>query len=123
MKQAGIERSTTLDLAWEEAWERVVGDFAAWFGDGALLDPRLGGEVVSGSRVGRVTTYEPGHRIGWEWSMDGDPGWTAVDITLQGERDRTVVTVTETLHEWEHEHHAARGMGRSGASGVLAVAG
>lgn len=85
----------------------MVDDFGRWFGDDATLDARPGGRVNSGTRVGHVTLFEEGRALGWEWSRDGDPGWTEVRIGLEGRGDRTRVTVVEVLHEWEHERYSA----------------
>jgi uncharacterized protein YndB with AHSA1/START domain len=122
MEQARIERQATLSLGPDAAWSRVVGRFAEWFGPDASLDPRPGGEVSSDGRVGHVTSLVSPHRITWEWSRDGDPGWAEVEITLTGIIAGTRVEVVEILHAWEQEQYEARASDRPGPFGVLAVA-
>ncbi|HVR33929.1 MAG TPA: hypothetical protein VMS74_14630 [Acidimicrobiia bacterium] len=58
--------------------------------------------MTSEGRVGHVTIFEEARVIGWEWSRDGDPGWTEVVMSLDASGDSTHVTVVERLHEWEH---------------------
>ncbi len=123
MEQARIERTAVLPTDANGAWKRVVDGFAHWFGPDASLEPRLGGPVSCGGRVGHVTTLEELSRICWEWSRDGDPGWTAVEIAFVEDGDRTQVEIVETLHAWEHEQYEATGVSKPGPFGVLAVAG
>lgn len=120
MEQARIERRTTLGIDRGTAWQRVVEDFGGWFGPDATLEPEVGGHVVSGDRVGTVTQLDVGVSIGWEWSLDGDPGWTTVRIDLLPAQGGTEVVVTETLHAWEHETFGAIDGGGPGPFGVIA---
>ena len=121
MERARIERRTTIARGRVSAWSRVVDDFGQWFGPDATLDARLGGRVTSGDRVGHVTLLEPQRSIRWEWSLDGDPGWTEVRIDLEPNGETTDIVVTETLHDWEHEQYdAIDGGGPIGPFGVLA---
>lgn len=121
MERARIERRVELRLPREAAWKRVVHRFSDWFGPDATLDPRPGGRVVSGGRTGHVTGFEAGRRIGWEWSADGDPGWTSVDIELESTDAGTDVVVTEALHDWEHEGYDAIDAHGSGPRGVVGI--
>lgn len=121
MEQARIERRTTLALDLDDTWRRLVDDFGDWFGTDASLDPTEGGVVESGGRRGHVTVLEPARALAWEWSRDGDPGWTEVRIDLDESSGRTEVVVTETLHEWEQETYGAIDGGGPGAFGVLAM--
>ena len=102
MEQARVERTATVPKPVPEAWRRITSGFARWFGAGSMLEPRLGGQVTSEGRVGHVTIFEEASVIGWEWSRDGDPGWTEVVMSLDPSGEATSVTVVETLHEWEH---------------------
>jgi hypothetical protein len=121
MEQARIERRTTLAVAPRSVWSRLVNRFGDWFDPDATLEARLGGRVSSGGRAGHVTTFDEGRRIGWEWSRDGDPGWTEVEISLYPLGDGTSVEVVEILYEWEQERFESMAVERIGPSGVVAV--
>lgn len=111
MEQARIERSIVLGLPADDTWDRVVRGFSEWFGAGATLEPRPGGRVTSGAKVGHVTAYREGALLRWEWSQDGDPGWTETEISLHPHGEDTEVRVVEVLHEWEHVTYHAVGAG------------
>lgn len=116
MEQARIEQATMLRLSPSAAWSRVVDEFARWFGDGASLEPHPGGRVTSGERTGHLTSYVDGSRLQWEWSLDGDPGWTEVEISLHEVTDGTEIRIVEVLHEWEQVTYEALGASEGGGS-------
>ena len=113
MEQARIERTVVLDLPAHEAWLRVVCGFSDWFGDEATLEPRPGGRVASGAARGHVTAYREDSTLRWEWSADGDPGWTEIEISLHPADRGTEVRVVEVLHEWEQVTYRSLGVGSS----------
>lgn len=116
MEQARIEQSTTLPLSPPDAWSRVVDEFSRWFGDDASLEPRPGGRVTSGDRTGHVTSYVHAGKLRWEWSLDGDPGWTEVEISLHEVTNGTEIRIVEVLHEWEQTTYEALGTPHGGGS-------
>lgn len=120
MEQARVERRVAVEQDPAEAWERIVDGFSAWFGPDSHLDPRPGGEVTSSGRRGHVTEVEPGVGLAWEWSADGDPGWSEVRVTLHPAERGTIVEAVEILHEWEQARYEALGVERPGPFGVLA---
>jgi hypothetical protein len=113
MEQARIERSIVLDLPANDAWVRIVFGFSDWFGAGATLEPRPGGRVTSGAKTGHLTDYREEALLRWEWSADGDPGWTQIEISLHPAGGATEVRVVEVLHEWEQVTYHAVGIGSS----------
>lgn len=116
MEQARIEQSTVLPLSRSDAWSRVVDEFSRWFGDDASLEPRPGGRVTSGDRTGHLTSYLDRSELRWEWSLDGDPGWTEVEISLHEVGDGTEIRIVEVLHEWEQVTYESLGVSRGGGS-------
>jgi uncharacterized protein YndB with AHSA1/START domain len=120
MEQARVERRVAMAVAPCAAWERLVDGFAAWFGPDSHLDAVPGGSVSSAGRRGHVTEVEPHAALAWEWSADGDPGWTEVRIRLYPTDAGTIVEAVEILHEWEQARYEAIGMERPGPFGVLA---
>ena len=121
MEQARIERSIVLDLPAREAWARIVHGFSEWFGQGATLDPRPGGRVTSGPKRGHLTEYRKESLLRWEWSADGDPGWTEIEISLHPRDGATEVRVAEVLNEWEQVTYRAMGADSSRTDADLVV--
>jgi hypothetical protein len=113
MEQARIERSVVLALAADDAWRRIVFGFSDWFGREATLEPRTGGRVTNEAKTGHVTTYREGSLLRWEWSADGDPGWTEIEISLHPADRGTEVRVVEVLQEWEQVTYPSVGVGSS----------
>ncbi|HSJ28856.1 MAG TPA: SRPBCC domain-containing protein [Acidimicrobiia bacterium] len=123
MERARVERRVMVESPAAEAWDRIVFGFEAWFGPDSRLEPRPGGRVSSPGRAGHVTHIEPSRRLAWEWSGDGDPGWTEVEILLHPTEGGTIVEAVEILHEWEQVRFEAIGVERPGPFGVLAGVG
>ena len=84
-------------------WGRLLTEPRRWLGAGATFEPRTGGRIAADGSVGIVRRIEPLLAIEWEWSADGDPGWSIVELTLDDTADGVVVTVVETLMHWEFE--------------------
>lgn len=122
MEQARIERSVVIDAPPAHAWSRIVDGFSDWFGDDASLTAHLGGRVTSGGREGRVTRFDEESSLRWEWSRDGDPGWTEVEITIRPVGAGTEISVVEVLHAWEQVTYGAQRTSDAGAESPLALA-
>lgn len=114
MEQAVVETRIQLGVGRLLAWDHLVrpGSLVA------TIEPALGGRVADDGRVGFVREWEPGSLLAWEWSRDGDPGWSIVTVELVANDEGTLVTVRETLHAWEFEYYGApsHDLGRSGRS-------
>lgn len=93
-------------------WERLLSEPRRWLGEGATFEPRVGGRIAADASVGIVRRIEPLRAIEWEWSADGDPGWSIVELTLDDTADDVIVTVVETLMHWEFETFPAVGATR-----------
>ena len=79
--------------------------FVEWMGRGAELDPKPGGIFrldVDGQHIasGRYLEVDPPHRVvmtwGWEGSADVGPGSTTVEITLEPDREGTLLRLRHT---------------------------
>jgi uncharacterized protein YndB with AHSA1/START domain len=89
----------------------------SWFGVSALLDPRPGGtfRVAANGRdvvVGEYVVVDPPHRVVFTWGFDGAnpfvaPGSTRVEVTLVGDGDGTLLTLSHHgLADGAREPHA-----------------
>jgi uncharacterized protein YndB with AHSA1/START domain len=101
-------------------WGRLVGEPESWLGAGAVLDAVPGGRVGLDGHRGIVRTVDPGRYLSWEWSADGDPGWSVVEVSISLENGATVVEVTEHLMAWEMESFPAQDAGGWGGAPVTA---
>ena len=92
--------------------------FVEWMGRGAELDPKPGGVFrldVDGEHIasGRYLEVDPPHRVvmswGWEGSADVGPGSTTVEITLEPDREGTLLRLRHTglPTEAERANHLA----------------
>jgi uncharacterized protein YndB with AHSA1/START domain len=84
-------------------WERLLTEPRRWLGADATFEPRTGGRIAADGSVGIVRRIEPMRTIEWEWSADGDPGWSIVELSLDHSSEGVTVTVIETLMNWEFE--------------------
>jgi len=74
-----IERMLEFEAPVERVWKAIAdpSEIAQWFGDGAELDLRPGGDgTFSWDKHGRfavrVELVEPPNRISWRWAKDPD---------------------------------------------------
>lgn len=105
-EQPSVEVSVDITADLERVWAALVtdGGLGPWMGDGATLDPRIGGSLWfpdpagGAQRHGKVTELTHGERLQYVW-------WTAerpterstVTITLAPVEHATRVTVVESL--------------------------
>ncbi|MGF1666998.1 MAG: SRPBCC domain-containing protein [Acidimicrobiia bacterium] len=101
-------------------WSRLVGEPESWLGAGALLDAVPGGRVSFDGHRGIVRRVDPGRHLSWEWSADGDPGWSVVEVSITVEHGSTMVDVIELLMAWEFESFPAQDAGGPGGAPVPA---
>ncbi len=106
----------------EVVWSRLVGEPESWLGAGAVLDAVPGGVVSLDGHRGVVRSVDPGRHLSWEWSADGDPGWSLVELSITVESGSTVVEVSEHLMAWELESFPAQDAGGWGGAPVAAGA-
>jgi uncharacterized protein YndB with AHSA1/START domain len=94
------------------------GRFTRWMGVGAELDPRPGGRYridVDGEHVatGEYREVEPPRRLvmtwGWEGNPSVPPGSTTVEITLEADRDGTLLRLRHLGLPNEDERRIHRG--------------
>lgn len=100
-----VTETTTVDAPPEEVWEALTDPdgVEAWLGDGAVLDPRVGGRIEGPDpesgvpRTGTVEEVEPARRLGYTWRpLPPDTGVPASKVTVEliptGAGTRLVVT-------------------------------
>ncbi|MDH4118948.1 MAG: SRPBCC domain-containing protein [Acidimicrobiia bacterium] len=102
----------TLALSRAEAWAAVT--VPDWLGVDAILEPRIGGRVAVAGRTGIVTEVVSAQLLCWEWSGDGDPGWSTVQVRLTSRGAGTSIEIIEVLHGWEQEIYPAQGHASGG---------
>jgi uncharacterized protein YndB with AHSA1/START domain len=74
-----IEKRLEFDASPERVWQAIAdpAEIAQWFGDGAELDLRPGGDgrfiwEKHGSFAVRVVLVEPPRRLSWRWARNPD---------------------------------------------------
>ncbi|MFV8311196.1 SRPBCC domain-containing protein [Mycobacteroides chelonae] len=110
------------------AFEVFVNDIGMWWRPNTLfrftrqrpgtlaIEPALGGRFVESYpdgtefEIGRVTTWEPGSRLGFTWRQDSFTGdqMTTVEVRFEPVGDETRVTVEHLGWESVPQDHVAR---------------
>jgi len=102
-----IERTLELAHAPEKVWAAITTaeGLGTWFGNGAEVDLRVGGQVTltwdSGQSAAlTVERLEPPRVFGYTWSLSGmaddDPRRTYVEFTLTPSGGGTTLTMVES---------------------------
>jgi uncharacterized protein YndB with AHSA1/START domain len=120
--EAVVETRRVMRRSPDDVWHRLVTEPGLWLGPGARLDPVPGGRVSFGDHRGVILDVEAPRRLSWEWSADGDPGWSTVELSIDEAEGETVVTVVERLMRWEFESFPAQGAGGPAGSVIGACA-
>lgn len=111
----------------ERAFEVFVNDIGIWWQPNTLfrftrrrgalaIEPELGGRFLESYpdgtefEIGRVTTWEPGSRLGFTWRQDSftEGQMTTVEVRFEPIRDETRVTVEHLGWETVPQEHVAR---------------
>ncbi|MFA4081773.1 SRPBCC domain-containing protein [Mycobacteroides salmoniphilum] len=111
----------------ERAFDVFVKDIGIWWQSNTLfrftrrrgalaIEPELGGRFVESYpdgtefEIGRVTTWEPGRRLGLTWRQDSfaEDQMTTVEVRFEPIRDETRVTVEHLGWESVPQDHVAR---------------
>lgn len=87
------------------------GELEKWFAEYARVEPRVGGAFRFWGRhtvctpdeddaTGRITVFEPGTRLGFEWTVCGTPGTVTITLTPAETRmgPGTKVAIRHELH-------------------------
>jgi uncharacterized protein YndB with AHSA1/START domain len=111
----------------ERAFEVFVNDIGIWWQPNTLfrftrrrgalaIEPGLGGRFVESYQdgtefeIGRITTWEPGRRLGLTWRQDSftEDQMTTVEVRFEPISDETRVTVEHLGWESVPQDHVAR---------------
>jgi uncharacterized protein YndB with AHSA1/START domain len=124
-EHAQVTRSMESDLAPEELWELVAGEWASWMVDEAdvAVEPGATGTVVDDGieRVVRIDRVEPSERVAFTWWPASDPAnASSVDLVVLPRRHGSALHVTE---RFPVQASAGRAMAWDVRVVLLAVAG